>query len=61
MISILITALIFALAAYGVWWVCVHFQLPKPVLYACGAVLLIVLLIILLRLVNVAVPPVLLR
>ena len=61
MISLLITVLIFALIAYGAYWVCLHFQLPKPIWWIVGLILLLVLLMVLLRQANIAVPPVLMR
>lgn len=45
LISLLICIVIFAIVAYGLWWVCQKFGMPQPVLWLCGAVLLIVLLL----------------
>jgi hypothetical protein len=39
---------VFAVAAYGVWWICTKFGMPAPVLWICGAILIIVLLVFLL-------------
>jgi phosphate starvation-inducible membrane PsiE len=47
LISLLIYIVIFAIVAYGLYWVCVHFKLPDPVMWVCGALLLIVLLLFL--------------
>jgi hypothetical protein len=44
LISLLVMVLIFALVAYGLWWVCVKFGLPQPVLWIVGVILLIFLL-----------------
>ncbi len=47
LISLLIYIVIFAIVAYGLYWVCVNFKLPDPVMWVCGALLLIVLLLFL--------------
>jgi len=44
-ITLLVYVLIFAIGAYGLWWVCQKFQLPQPVLWICGVLLLIVILL----------------
>lgn len=46
LIVLLVYALIFAIVAYGLYWVCTHFfpDFP-PALWICGAILLIVLLL----------------
>ena len=46
LISLLIVAIIFAVIAYAMYWVCTHF-FPgfPPALWICGAILLIVLLL----------------
>lgn len=44
-ITLLIYVLVFAIAAYGLWWVCQKFTLPQPVLWICGVLLLIVILL----------------
>ena len=45
LIHLLIYAIIFAIVAYGLKWVCDNFGMPPPVLWICGGVLLIVLLL----------------
>lgn len=45
LIYLLVAIVIFAIVAYALKWVCTSFQLPTPVLWICGAVLLIILLI----------------
>lgn len=45
LIQILIYVVIFAIIGYGLWWVCTKFGLPQPVLWICGAILLIIILI----------------
>lgn len=45
LIGLLIALIIFAIIAYGLWLVCTKFQLPPPVLWLCGAVLLIIILL----------------
>ena len=44
LINLIIYIVIFAIVAYGLWWVCVKFGLPQPVLWLVGAILLIFLL-----------------
>lgn len=46
----LIVIVIFAVVGYGLtWWVCTKFALPQPVLWICGAILLIIILLFLSR------------
>ena len=45
LITLLIYVLIFAIVAYGLWWVCTKFGLPPPVLWIVGGILLIFLLV----------------
>jgi len=47
LISLVIYIVIFAIVAYGLYWVCTKFQLPQPVMWICGALLIIVLLLFL--------------
>jgi hypothetical protein len=49
LIQLVIYIVLFACAAYGLWWVCVKFGMPRPVLWIVGAVLLIVLLLFVAR------------
>lgn len=58
LISIIIAIVIFAAVAYGLHWVCISFALPQPVLWLCGAVLLIILLLWAAQLVGVGSAPV---
>jgi hypothetical protein len=44
-ITLIFVILIFAIVAYGLHWVCVQFALPQPVLWICGTLLLIILLL----------------
>lgn len=44
-IRILIWVVVFCAVAYGLKWVCVAYALPQPVLWLCGVVLLIILLL----------------
>ncbi len=44
-IQLIIWIVVFCIVAYGMVWVCERFQLPKPVLWLCGALLLILLLL----------------
>ena len=45
LINLLIYLVIFAIVAYGLYWVCVKFSLPQPVMWIVGAILLIIILI----------------
>ena len=45
LISLLIWIVIFAIVAYGLYWVCTKFGLPQPILWICGAILLIFILV----------------
>jgi hypothetical protein len=47
LIQFLIYIVIFGVVAYGLWWVCTHFGLPQPVMWVCGAILLIIILVFL--------------
>ena len=46
LIQFLVYILIFAVIAYGLYWICTHFfsNFP-PALWICGAILLIILLL----------------
>ena len=44
LIGLLVAVLIFAIVAYGLWWVCQKFAMPQPVLWICGGILLVFLL-----------------
>lgn len=44
LIQLIVQILIFCIVAYGLRWVCTHFGLPAPVMWICGAILLIILL-----------------
>ena len=47
LIQLIIYVVIFALVAWGLYTVCIKFALPQPVLWICGAVLLIIILLFL--------------
>lgn len=49
LIQLIIYIVMFAVAGYGLWWVCIKFALPEPVLWICGALLLIVILMFISR------------
>ena len=42
--DLFIAAIIAGLICYGVWWICIHFQMPRVVFWVVGAVLLLILL-----------------
>jgi hypothetical protein len=46
-INLLIYVILFAIAAYGLWWVCQKFGMPQPVVWICGGLLLIIILLFL--------------
>lgn len=45
LIQLLIYIVIFAVVGWGLWWVCTNFGLPAPVMWICGAILLIIILL----------------
>lgn len=45
LIALIVYIIVFAIVAYGLHWVCVKFGLPQPVLWICGAILLLILLV----------------
>ena len=45
LIQVIIYIVIFAIVGYGLYWVCTKFGLPQPVLWICGAILLIIILL----------------
>ncbi len=45
LIQLLVYIVIFAIVAYGLWWVCQKFALPQPIMWICGAILLIIILL----------------
>lgn len=47
LIMLIVWIVVFAIAAYGIFWACQSFQMPKPVLWVCGALLIIVILLFL--------------
>jgi uncharacterized membrane protein YphA (DoxX/SURF4 family) len=44
LVSLLIMVVIFAVVAYGAWWVCTKFGAPQPVFWIVGLILLLFLL-----------------
>ena len=44
LISLLIIVLIFAVAAYGLWWVLTKFGAPQPAFWIVGVILIIFIL-----------------
>lgn len=49
LISVIIYVILFAVAAYGLHWICTTFGMPQPIVWICGGILLIVLLLFLSR------------
>ncbi len=45
LIGLWVWIVIFAIVAWGLYAICKKFELPQPVLWICGAVLLIIILI----------------
>lgn len=46
-IVLLINVLIFAVAAYALYWVCERFKLPTPAYWICGVLLIVIILLFL--------------
>ncbi len=44
-IWLVVAIILFCIVAYGLKWVITAFELPKPVLWICGGLLLIVILL----------------
>ena len=44
-INLVIWIVLFTIVAYGLYWVCTKFGLPQPVMWLCGALLLIMILV----------------
>jgi hypothetical protein len=42
--NLIVSIVIFAILACGIYYVCRYFELPKPVLWVSGVILLLVLL-----------------
>jgi predicted neutral ceramidase superfamily lipid hydrolase len=53
LISLIIAVIVFCGVAYGMYWVVTKFGLPQPVLWICGAVLLIILLLFVAQMLGV--------
>jgi len=45
LIQLIIAVIVFCGVAYAMFWVVTKFGLPQPVLWICGAILLIILLL----------------
>jgi hypothetical protein len=45
LIQLIIWIVLFSVVAYGLWWVCVKFAVPQPIVWIVGAILLIILLL----------------
>ena len=45
LIYLIIAIVVLAVVAYGLKWICTSFGLPQPILWLCGAVLLIIVLL----------------
>lgn len=45
LINLIVAVVIFAIAAYALYLINIKFELPKPVLWICGALLIIVILL----------------
>jgi hypothetical protein len=44
LLQLLVMVVLFAIAAYGLSWLCSTFHMPEPVLWIVGAILIIILL-----------------
>lgn len=47
LIMLIIWITVFVIAAWGIRWVCTQFNLPQPVLWVCGVLLLVCILLFL--------------
>lgn len=47
LIQFIIYIIIFAVVAYGLHWIVKTYELPQPVLWICGGILLIIVLLFL--------------
>ena len=47
LIQLIIYVVVFCIIGYGMHWVVKKYELPQPVLWICGAILLIMLLLFL--------------
>ena len=56
LIALLVWVIIFAVVGYGAWWICTHYQMPPPVFWIVGAILLIILLLFIGRSVGISSP-----
>lgn len=56
LIVMIIYIVLFAIVAYGLFWVCQKFGMPQPVLWLVGALLLIVILLFLAKQLGVSSP-----
>ncbi len=45
LIYLIIAIVVLCVIAYGLKWICTSFGLPQPILWLCGAVLLIIVLL----------------
>ncbi len=55
-INLIVWVMIFALAGWAMYATCIKFELPKPVLWICGGILLIGILVFLGRVVDGGLP-----
>lgn len=49
LIYLIVAIVILAIVAYGLKWIVTSFGLPQPVLWLCGAILLIIVLLFVAR------------
>jgi len=55
-INLIIWVIIFAIAGWGMYTTCKKYEMPQPVLWICGAILLIAIIIFLGRSVEGTIP-----
>ncbi len=55
-VNLIVWVMIFAIAGWAMYATCKKFELPQPVLWICGAILLIAILIFLGRAVDGSLP-----
>jgi hypothetical protein len=47
LIQLIISIVVFAVVAYGLYWTCDKFAVPQPVRWICGVILVIIILLFL--------------
>ena len=43
LMQLMVAVVVFSIIAVGLWFLCKKFELPQPVLWICGAILILIL------------------